>query len=85
MKFRGVYKEYSPTDGGVNIVSEPLCVCVRVCGDEGQQVSAISPCSPTYPLFTLAVPMVMKERIATWMIGANPRVIGPIMDTHSGK
>lgn len=40
---------------------------------------------PTYPLFTQAVSMVMNEGIATWMIGANPLVIGLIMDTHSEK
>ena len=61
-----------------------VCLCV-VIGNEGEQVSAISPCSPTYPLFTQAVSMVTNEWIATWMIGANPPVIGLIMDTHSGK
>lgn len=54
-------------------------------GNEGEQVSAISPCSPSYPLFTQAVSMATNEWIATWMIGANPPVIGLIMDTHSGK
>lgn len=39
----------------------------------------------TYPLFTPAVSKETNEWLATWMIGANPPVIGPIMDTHSGK
>lgn len=61
-----------------------VCVCV-VIGNEEEQVSEISSCAPTYPLFTQAVTMVMNAWIATWMIAANPLVTGLIMDTHSGK
>lgn len=65
------------------------CVFVHsvcVCGDRKWRagVSNLS-MLPTYPLFTQAVSMVMNEGIATWMIGANPLVIGLIMDTHSEK
>lgn len=62
------------------------CVSMCVCGDRKWRagVSNLS-MLPTYPLFTQAVSMVMNEGIATWMIGANPLVIGLIMDTHSEK
>lgn len=61
-------------------------MCPRVCGDRKWRagVSSLS-MLPTYPLFNGAVSMVMNEGIATWMIGANPQVIGLIMDTHSEK
>lgn len=65
--------------------------CVRVraqraCGDRKWRagVSSLS-MLPTYPLFNRAVSMVMNGGIATWLIGANPRVIGLIMDAHSEK
>lgn len=63
-----------------------MSMCARVCGDRKWRagVSSLS-MLPTYPLFNGAVSMVMNEGIATWMIGANPRVIGLIMDTHSEK
>lgn len=64
----------------------PCAMCAHVCGDRKWRagVSSLS-MLPTYPLFNPAVSMVMNEGIATWMIGANPRVIGLIMDTHSEK
>lgn len=68
----------------VCVCAQRVCVCV--CGDRKWRagVSNLS-MLPTYPLFTQAVSMVMNEGIATWMIGANPLVIGLIMVTHSEK
>lgn len=64
----------------------PCAMCAAACGDRKWRagVSSLS-MLPTYPLFNPAVSMVMNEGIATWMIGANPGVIGLIMDTHSEK
>lgn len=63
-----------------------LCtVCVRVWDRKWRAGVSNLSMLPTYPLFTQAVSMVMNEGIATWMIGANPLVIGLIMDTHSEK
>lgn len=64
-----------------------VCACAQcACADRKWRagVSSLS-MLPTYPLFNWAVSMVMNEGIATWMIGANPRVIGLIMDTHFGE